>query len=161
MKEITHFVNTLPSPEDNSTRRKIIIFRIVFQSKVIVKRSKYENHDWQSVLIFTKPKAITKRFRQENKDKCKKLPERCTVVISMFVSSKWQRVVLPTRWRALVRAIFYCYLTFLDHRTNISRKVRAPRHVRASRAPNKFQNCHLDKTNMDKTSQHHLNTGKT
>jgi len=42
----------------------------------------------------------------------------------------------------------------LDHRTNFSRKVRAPRRVRASGAPNKFQNCHLDKTNMNKTSQH-------
>ena len=52
------------------------------------------------------------------------------------------------------RALFYCYLTFLDHRTNISRKVRTPRLVRVSRAPNKFKNCHLDKTNMDKTSQH-------
>ena len=74
----------------------------------------------------------------------------CPVVMSMFVSSKWQRVVLPTRWRASVRTLFYCYLPFLDHRTNISRKVR----VSASGAPNKFQNCHLDKTNMDKTSQY-------
>ena len=52
-------------------------------------------------------------------------------------------------------ALFYCYLTFLDDRTNISKKVCAPRRVSASGAPNKFQNCHLDKTNMDKTSQHH------
>ena len=29
-------------------------------------------------------------------------------------------------------------------------------HQGASGAPNKFQNCHLDKTNMDKTSQHRL-----
>ena len=36
--------------------------------------------------------------------------------------------MLPTRRRASVRALFYCYLTFLDHRTNT------------------FQNCHLDKT---------------
>ena len=63
---------------------------------------------------------------------------RCTVVMSMFVLSKWQRVALPTRWRASMRALFCCYLTFLDHRTNIS----------ASGAPNKFQNCHLDKTNI-------------
>jgi len=77
--------------------------------------------------------------------------------MSMFVSSKWQRVALPTGWRASVRPLFYCYLTFLDHKTNISRKVCAPRRVSASGAPNKFQNCHLDdKTNMDKTSQHHI-----
>ena len=69
--------------------------------------------------------------------------------MSMFVSSKWQHVTLPTGWRASVCALFYCYLTFLDHRTNISRKVGTPG------APNKFQNCHLDKANMDKTSQHH------
>ena len=54
----------------------------------------------------------------------------CTVVMSMFVSSKWQRVALPTCWRALVRALFYCYLT-CDHRPNSrkgsgSRKVGAP-----------------------------------
>ena len=30
----------------------------------------------------------------------------------------------------------------------------ASRCVSQSGAPNKFQNCHLDKTNMDKTSQH-------
>ena len=63
----------------------------------------------------------------------------CTVVMSMFVSSKWHRVAHPTRWRASVRARFYCYLTFLDHRTNISRKVRAPMRVSASGAPSKFQ----------------------
>ena len=78
----------------------------------------------------------------------------CTVVMSKFFPSKWQRVALPTRWRASVRTLFYCYLTFLDQRTNISRKVHAPRRVSTSGAPNKFQNCHLDKTNMDKTSQH-------
>ena len=87
-------------------------------------------------------------------------PGRCTVDMSMFVSSKWQRVALPTRWCPCVRALFYCYLTFLDHRTNVSRKVCAPRHVSASGAPNKFQNCHLDKTNMDKTSQHHWALGR-
>ena len=70
---------------------------------------------------------------------------RYTVVMSMFVLSKWQRVALPTRWRASLRALFYCYLTFLDHRKNISRKVRT-----------KFQNCHLDKTNMDKTNLYRL-----
>ena len=74
--------------------------------------------------------------------------------MSMFVSSKWQRVALPTHWRASVGALFYCYITFLNHIKNIGRKVRAPRHVSALGAPNKFQNCHLDKTNMDKTSQH-------
>ena len=74
--------------------------------------------------------------------------------MSMFVSSKWQHVALPTCWRASVRTLFYCYLTFLDHRTNISRKVHAPWRVSALGAPNKFQNCHLVKTNMDKTSQH-------
>ena len=82
-----------------------------------------------------------------------KRPIGCIVVMSMFVLSKWQRVVLSTRWHASVRTLFYCYLTFLDHRTNISRKVCAPRRISASGAPNKFQNCHLDKTNMDKTSQ--------
>ena len=76
--------------------------------------------------------------------------------MSMFVLSKWLRVALQTRWRASVRALFYCYLIFLDHRTNISRKVRTPRRVRVLGVPNKFQNCHLDKTNMDKTSQHRL-----
>jgi len=42
--------------------------------------------------------------------------------------------------------------TFLDHSTNIIRKVRAPRLVSASGAPNDVQNCHLDKTNMDNSS---------
>ena len=50
--------------------------------------------------------------------------------------------------------LFYCYHTFLDHRTNISRKLHARRRVSVSGALSKFQNCHLDKTNMDKTSQH-------
>ena len=77
----------------------------------------------------------------------------CTVVMSMFVSFKWQRVALLMRWRASVRTLFYWYITFLDHRTNISRKVHAPRFISASGASNKFQNCHLDKTNMDKASQ--------
>jgi len=45
----------------------------------------------------------------------------------MFVLSKWQRVALLMRWCALVLSLFYWYLTFLDHRTNISRKVRAAR----------------------------------
>ena len=73
--------------------------------------------------------------------------------MSMFVSSKWQRLVLTTRWRASVRVLFYCYLTFLDHRTNISKKVHAPRRVSVTGAQNKFQNCHLDKTNVEKISQ--------
>ena len=56
----------------------------------------------------------------------------------MLFLSKWQRVALPMRWSASVRALFYCYLTFLDHRTNISRKsarteacqrVRSPKQV--------------------------------
>ena len=55
---------------------------------------------------------------------------------------------LPTRWRASVCALFYCYLTFLDHRINIRRKVRAPRRVSVSGASKKFQNCHLDETNL-------------
>ena len=78
--------------------------------------------------------------------------------MSMFVLSKWQCVALQTRWRASVLALFYCYLTFLYHRTNISRKVRALRRVSTSGAPNKFQNCHMDKTNRDKTSQHREGT---
>ena len=76
----------------------------------------------------------------------------CTVIMSMFVSSKWQREALPMRWHASVHAIFYCYHTFLDNRTNVSRKVRAPRRVSALGAPNNVQNCHLDKTNMDETN---------
>ena len=50
-------------------------------------------------------------------------------------------------------ALFCCYLTFLDHRTNISRKVLAPRRVSASGASNNVKNCHLEKTSMDKTAQ--------
>ena len=48
--------------------------------------------------------------------------------------------------------------TFLDQTTIISCKVRAPRRVRsprrlsASGAPNDVPNCHLDKTNMDNSS---------
>ena len=76
------------------------------------------------------------------------------LLLSMFVLSKWQRVALPTRWRTSVRALLYCYLTFLDHRTNIRRKVRTPRRVSALGEPNKFQNCHLDETNMDITTVH-------
>ena len=57
-------------------------------------------------------------------------------------------------WRASERTLLNCYHTFLDHTTNISRKVRAPRRVSALGAPNNVLNCHLDKTNMDKTSQH-------
>ena len=49
---------------------------------------------------------------------------------------------------------FYCYYTFLDHTTKISRKVRELRHVSASGAPNNVQNCLLDISNMGKTSQH-------
>jgi len=63
-----------------------------------------------------------------------------------FIQGKW--VALPTRWRASVRALFYCYHTFLDHRTNINRKVRALRCVSASGAPLIY------KTYMEKTSMH-------
>ena len=79
----------------------------------------------------------------------------CFDVLSMFVLSKWQCVALQMRWRVSVRTLFYSYHTFLDHTTNISRKVCKPRRVSVSEAPNNVQNCHLDKTNMDKTSQHH------
>ena len=48
----------------------------------------------------------------------------------------------------MVHPLFYCYHTFLDHLTNISRKVHAPRHVSVLGVPNNVQNCHLDKTNM-------------
>jgi len=48
---------------------------------------------------------------------------------------------------------FYYYHTFLDHTTNISRKVGAPRRVSTSGAPNNLQNFHLDKTYMNKTLQ--------
>jgi len=78
----------------------------------------------------------------------------CCDVLSMFVLSKWQHVALPTRRRPSVCALFYCYHTFLKHTTNISRKVCAPRNVSASGVPDNVQNCHYDKTNMDKTSQH-------
>ena len=74
----------------------------------------------------------------------------------MFVLSKWQHVSLPKHWCASVRALFYCYYTFLDHTTKISRKVRELRRISASGAPNNVQNCLLDKTNMGKTSQHHI-----
>ena len=74
-------------------------------------------------------------------------------VLSMFVLYKWQCVALPMCWCTSVRALFYCYHTYLDHTTNISWKVRAPRRVSGSGAPNNAQNCHLDKINMDKTSQ--------
>ena len=76
------------------------------------------------------------------------------VFLSMFVLSKWQCVALPTHWRASVHALFNCYHTFLDHTTNISRKAHAPRRVSMSGTPNNGQNCRLDKTNMNKTSQH-------
>ena len=79
---------------------------------------------------------------------------RCCDVLFMFVLSKWQCVALPMRWRAWVHAHFYCYHTFLDHTTNISRKMHTPLPVSASGAQNNGKNCHLDKTNMDKTSQH-------
>ncbi len=78
----------------------------------------------------------------------------CCDVLSIFVLSKWQHVALPTRWHASVRTLFYCYLTFLDQRTNISRKVRAPRHVSASGVPKKFQNCHLYDTKQTWTKHH-------
>ena len=63
----------------------------------------------------------------------------------MFVSSKWQHVALPTRWCASVRALCYCYLTFLDHRTNIISKVHAPMRVRSAKQVSKLslgQNKH-------------------
>ena len=49
---------------------------------------------------------------------------------------------------------FYWFHIFLDHTTNISIKVRAPRRVSAPGAPNDFPNCHLDKTTMDNSSMH-------
>ena len=74
----------------------------------------------------------------------------------MFVLPRRQCVVLPTRADApQCCGIFNCYHTLLDHcTTNINRKVHAPKRISALGAPNNFQNCHLDKTNMDKTSQH-------
>ena len=71
------------------------------------------NCNFSSNFVNIEPTVL--RFTSWNK-----LKDRCTVVMSMFVSSKWQRVALPTPWRASVQALFYCYLTFLDHRTNIS-----------------------------------------
>ena len=61
---------------------------------------------------------------------------------------KWQCLALPMRWRGTVRALFYWFHTFLDHTTNISIKVSAPR------APNDVPNCHLDKATMDNSSMH-------
>jgi len=75
----------------------------------------------------------------------------CCDVLSMFVLSKWHHVLLPTHWHASVRLLFYCNHTFLDHTTNISRKVHAPRRISLSGAQTNVQNCHLDKTNMDKS----------
>ena len=40
------------------------------------------------------------------------------------------------------------------HTTNISRQVHASRSIGTSGGPNDVQNCQLDKTNVDKTSQH-------
>jgi len=79
---------------------------------------------------------------------------RCMGVVSMFVLSKWQCVALPTRWRASVHALFKWSHIFLAHTTNISWKVCAPSRDSASRAPNNVVNCHLNKTNMDKTSMY-------
>ena len=39
-------------------------------------------------------------------------------------------------------------------RCKMNRKVRAPRRVSTSGAPNDVPNCHLDKTNMDNSSMH-------
>ena len=72
--------------------------------------------------------------------------------LSMLVFSKWQCVALPSCWHTFVRALFYWLHAFLDHTTNIRRKVHAPRRVSALWAPYDVQNCHLDKTNMDNLS---------
>ena len=106
--------------------------------------------NWILKISFSKWKSLTISFKNT---------QWCIDVSSMFVLSKWQCVALPTRWQASVRALFYCYYTFLDHTTNMRRKLRAPRRVSASGAPINVQNCHLDKTNMDKTSQHPLSAG--
>ena len=58
------------------------------------------------------------------------VPFPCWDVLSMFVLSRWQRVSLLKLWCALVRVLFYCYNTFLDHTTNTSRKVRAQRRIK-------------------------------
>ena len=63
-------------------------------------------------------------------------------------------LALLTRWCASARTLFYSFHTLLDHSTNIIRKMRAPRRVSVSGAPNDVQNCHLDKTNMDNSSMH-------
>ena len=56
-------------------------------------------------------------------------------------------------WRfrcASVRALFYWFHTFLDHTTNISRKVRAPRRVSASGGAKQCSKWSLgQKKNMD------------
>ena len=84
----------------------------------------------------------------------------CCDVLSMFVLSKWQRVALPTRWRASVRALSYCDYTFLDHTTNISRKVRTPRCVSALRERQSMLKIvtWTKQTWTVKTSHHHHGT---
>ena len=46
---------------------------------------------------------------------------------------------------SVVQTLIYSFYTFLDQTTNISRKVRAPRRVSASGAPNDVPNFKLEK----------------
>ena len=46
-----------------------------------------------------------------------------------------QRLVLPTRWRASVHALFYCYWLCDPRRCEIKKKVSAQRRVSMSEAP--------------------------
>jgi len=53
--------------------------------------------------------------------------------LCLFCPSDNVWYLLPTRLCASVRTHFYYYYTFLDHTTNISRKVLTPRHGTACR----------------------------
>jgi len=61
-------------------------------------------------------------------------------------------VALPTRWRASVHSLFYCYHTFLDHTTNSSRKLRSPRRVSASVSAKQFSKLSLVKHRQNITT---------
>ena len=84
----------------------------------------------------------------------------CCDVLSMFVMSKWQCVVLLTCWRASVRALSYCYHTFLDHTTNISRKVHTLRRISVSERQTMFKNVPWTKQTWTKHHNTYLDTHK-
>ena len=77
----------------------------------------------------------------------------CFIHVCFVQVTMWWRSRRADASRVHART-FYWFHIFLDDTTNIRRKVRAPRRISASGVPNNVQNCHVDKTNMDKTSQH-------